>query len=133
MSFLKKDSLEDIPGSTMVTSEKEPSSISQKMSEKLMTVRNTIQNALSETSSAGSDVANTVKFLNKDMIKMNKLVQNFDVNLKDLEQRLNVMETKGTSSGNKDSKIEDKTQPVSGGDSSSSNGMCAMYSASIDM
>ena len=108
--------------SSSSTTSSSVSSIPQKMSEKLMTVRNTIQNALSETSAVSSDVANTVKFLNKDMIKMNKLVQNFDVNLKDLEQRLNIMETKGTSIGNKASKIEDKPQPVSTGDFSS-NGM----------
>jgi len=94
---------------------------SPKMSQKLMSVRNTIQNALAHSNpEITSDVSNTVKILNRDMTRMNKLVQSFGDNLKNLEQRLNIMEMNAPSES-ASSKSQDKTQPVHEGSSTSSD------------
>ena len=73
------------------------SSQPQSMSEKLLSIRNTIQNALSQDNhnqdKPNEHIASTVKSLNVDMLKMNKLVQAFDKNIKNMEHRLNMVET----------------------------------------
>lgn len=105
------------------TTKPSASSGSPKLSEKLMSVRNTIQNALSHTNSGmNSDVSNTVQILNRDMTKMNKLVQVFDNNLKNLEQRLNIMEM-NTTNENANNNSQDTTQSTQEGTTTSS-GMC---------